>query len=140
APAAAVTLEDALRGLGGSAEDALGEAVRRIGALDDPRALPALEALIDDRLRVAADGRVFIWDSRRHDALAPLTGQVVTPRPEGLKEIESNNEIKRAVAPVLAQLQLGAPDDAVRLAAAQELAQEATNAGSPELATLLHRA
>src|SRR5437868_1576579 len=32
-PAAAVTLEDALRGLGNSAEDALGEAVRRIGAL-----------------------------------------------------------------------------------------------------------
>src|SRR5207253_235169 len=91
-------------------------------------AIPALEALNDDRLRAAPDGRVFIFDSKQRDILDPLTGKVVSPRPDGIREVEGNNEYRRVVLPVLAQLQLGAPDEGVRLGAAQELA----NRGSPE--------
>ncbi len=66
----------------------------------------------------------------------PLTGAVVSPAPRPLKEVEIGNEIRRVALPVLAQLQLGSPEAAVRLAAAEELSKS----GSAEAATLLHRA
>ena len=53
----------------------------------------------------------------------PLTGAVVAPAPRPLKEVEVGNEIRRVALPVLAQLQLGSPDAAVRLAAAEELSK-----------------
>src|SRR5262249_45373873 len=51
-------------------------------------------------------------------------------------EVEVSNEIRRVAAPVLAQLQLGSPRTAVRLAAAEELAK----GGGAEASALLRKA
>ena len=61
---------------------------------------------------------------------------MVNPAPRPIKEVEVSNEIRRVALPVLAQLKLGSPDTAVRLAAAQEL----SNGGSDEAPALLRRA
>src|SRR5262245_40549043 len=135
-PVHAGPLEDAVEGLAASSEDTIQESVRKLAALDDPRGIPALEALCDDRLRIGADGHPYIWDSKARDVRHPLTGAVVSPAPRPLKGAEGGNEIRRAALPVLAQLQLGSPNAAVRLAAAEELSKN----GAADAAVLLHRA
>src|SRR5438045_7355714 len=128
-------LNDAIDGLAGATDDKITESVTKLGVLDDPQAIPALDALMDDRLRQGADGHAYLWDSKTHDTKDPLTGQAVNaPRP--LKEVEVSNEIRRLADPVLAQLHLGSPDADVRLTAAKEL----SNGGSGEAAALIRRA
>jgi urea transport system permease protein len=129
-------LEDGISKLASASEDDIQDGLRRLAALDDPRAIPALEALCDDRLRAGPDGRAYFWDSKTRDLRDPLTGQVVAPRPASVREVEMNNELRRVALPVLAQLQLGSPTASVRLAAAEELAKR----GSSDAAQLLHRA
>jgi hypothetical protein len=65
-------------------------------------------------------GVAFLWLSRWRPA----------------REVESNNDIRREVGPALASLQLASPTAAVRLAAAEELA----NGGGGEAAELLRKA
>src|SRR6185312_13290859 len=119
-------LHDAIDGLASSSDDKITESVNKI---------PALDALMDDRLRIGADGQAYIWDSHTHDTRDPLTGSAVNaPRP--LKEVEVSNEIRRVADPVLAQLHLGSPDSEVRLTAAKEL----STGGSGDAPALLRRA
>jgi urea transport system permease protein len=128
-------LEDAVAGLAAPSEDKVEESIRQLATLDDARAWPALDALCDDRLRVGADGKPYIWESKTHDAKDPLTLAVVSaPRP--LKEVEVTNDIRRVAAPVLAQLRLGSPSAAERLAAAEELSK----GGGADATSLLHKA
>jgi urea transport system permease protein len=129
-------LEDGVAKLASASEDDIQEGLRRLATLDDPKAIPALEALCDDRLRAGPDGKPYIFDSKTRDLRDALTGQVVSARPSPLREVEMNNELRRVALPVLAQLQLGAPEAAVRRAAAEELAKR----GSAEAAGLLKRA
>jgi urea transport system permease protein len=129
-------LEDALRGLGSTSDDGIVESVHKLAALDDPRAIPALDALTDDRLRAGPDGQVYVWNSKTRDLQDAVTLQPLATRPAGLREVEVSNEIRRVVLPVLAQLQLGSPSAETRLGAAQELAKRDT----PEAAALLHKA
>jgi urea transport system permease protein len=133
--ARAGALEDAVTGLASPSEDRVEESIKRLAALDDARAWPALDALCDDRLRQGADGKAYIWDGKTHDTKDPLSLQVVAaPRP--LKEVEVTNDIRRVAAPVLAQLRLGSASASERLSAAEELSKS-SDAGAAEL---LHRA
>jgi urea transport system permease protein len=128
-------LEDAVQGLASPSEDKVEDSIRSLGTLDDARAWPALDALCDDRLRVGADGKVYIWDGKTHDAKDPLSLAVVqAPRP--LKEVEVSNEVRRVAGPVLAQLRLGSASASERLAAAEELSK----GGDAEATSLLHKA
>jgi urea transport system permease protein len=138
APAAAHAgpLEDAVEGLAGSSDEKIEEAVNKLAALDDPRAIGVLDALCDDRLRVGSDGHPYIWDSKIREVRRPLTNEIVSPAPRPLKEVEVSNDIRRVAYPVLAQLQLGSPSADVRLAAATELSK----GGSAEAPALLHKA
>ena len=129
-------VEDAVEGLAASSDDKIEEAVHKLAALDDPRAIGVLDALCDDRLRVGSDGHPYIWDAKVREARQPLTNQIVSPAPRPLKEVEVSNDIRRVALPVLAQLQLASPDAGVRLAAATELSK----GGSVEAAALLHKA
>jgi urea transport system permease protein len=132
-------LEDAVQGLAASGDDRddkVNESIRKLEALQDARAWPALDALCDDRLLVAGDGKPYIWDPKAHIAHEPVTLAIVTPTPFGLKELDVSNEIRRVAQPVLAQLRLGAAETSVRLAAAEEL----SNNGGDEAASILHRA
>lgn len=136
APAAGDPLAGAIDGLTASSDEKIEDAINKLAALDDPRAITALDALTDDRLRVGADGHAYVWDSKAREVRNALTGSIVNPAPRPLKEVEVSNDVRRLAFPVLAQLQLGSPDPAVRLRAAEELSK----GGSPEAAALLHKA
>jgi urea transport system permease protein len=129
-------LEDAVDGLAASSDDKIEDAVNKLAATGDPRAISTLDALCDDRLRIGADGHLYIWDSKLHEVRRPITDEIVSAPPRPLKEVEVSNDIRRVAYPALAQLELGSPDATVRLAAAEELSK----GGSPEGAALLHNA
>jgi urea transport system permease protein len=135
-PAFAATIEEAVNGLASSSGEKISASVKQLAALDDPRAIPALDALCDDRLRAGADGRAWIFDSHTHDLKDPLTGAAAPAGAQPAKEVELDNDIRREAQPVLAQLQLASPDKGVRLAAAEELSK----AGSDDAAVMLHKA
>jgi urea transport system permease protein len=134
--ARAGALEDAVQGLATNEEEKLVASLHALASLDDARAWPALDALCDDRLRIGADGKVYVWDGKTRDVRDPLTLAVVKPEPRPLKEVEVSNEIRRVANPVLAQLKLGAPNASDRLAAAEELSKS----GGDSAAVMLHKA
>jgi urea transport system permease protein len=137
--AQAGALEDSVQALGAQGDDRddkIVEAVRKIAALDDAKALPALDALCEDRLKLGSDGKVYIYDSKSRDVRDPFTLAVVSPAPKPLKDVDSSNEIRRVALPALAQLKLGSPNKSDRLSAAEELSK----GGGIEAAVMLHRA
>ena len=71
-----------MRALGDSEPEAVARAIAALGERGDAAALPALEALYDDRLRVGPDGSVFVDAAQDPDA-APATRRRagLAPRP-----------------------------------------------------------
>jgi urea transport system permease protein len=118
---AAQSLAEDLRALGSTDPEAVKQAITALGDRGDAAALPALEALMDDRLRAGADGTVYVRDSKRDALVDPLTGAVATAAGK-LRALETDNETRRLLGPALARLRLSAADPAVRLTAAEELA------------------
>jgi urea transport system permease protein len=123
-PARADELGDAVAGLGGSSFAAKEKAIAALGRLGDPRAVPVLKGLADDRLRRAPDGRVVLMDTaggttRLTDA---ATGEALKDlAPDGLDRIIVNNRLRGAIEAALGGLTLFSPDPATRLTAAQDL-------------------
>jgi urea transport system permease protein len=130
---AAADLEPLLRELGSPDTDKVRLAVTALADKGDVAALPALEALNDDNLKVAPDGAVYLFDAKERVLKHPLTGATVAPEPANLRGAETNNEIRRVLEPVLAQLKLGAADPRIRLAAAEELAKGGGASATPLL-------
>ncbi len=109
--------------------------VKAIGALiagGDPAALPLLQAAIDGELQTVGTQRVLIVSGDR--ATDALTGQVVTPLPEGREDVVVNNRIRRALATGIAAFKLASPDKEVRLAAAKEMQNSADEDALPAIA------
>jgi urea transport system permease protein len=129
-------LQDAVNGLAADSAEKIAASIKQLATLGDPRAISALEALCDDRLRAGADGRAWVWDSKTRELSDPLTGAPAPPTARPAHEVESSNEIRRDALPILAELQLSAPQADVRLAAAEELAKS----GSEDASVLLHKA
>ncbi len=122
--------------LGQSDPEAVARAIAALGERGDAAALPALEALYDDRLRVGPDGAIYLLQSKTRTLVRAIEGTAVSPAPSPLRSGEMNNEIRRAIGPVIARLKLRAPDPAVRLAAARELSLR----GGDAVLTLLRAA
>src|SRR5438105_4966589 len=59
-PARAEELAEVVARLGGDGFAAKEKAIAALGKLGDPRAVPILQALRDDRLRRASDGRIVL--------------------------------------------------------------------------------
>ena len=130
-------LEDGLRALGSPEPEAVEAALAALAVMGDPAAIPALEALVDDRLRVAPDGSLSLLINRDRTHRHPVTLQPLAPQPSGTREVEVNNELRRVALPVLARLKLGSPSEKVRLAAAQELDERGSAEALPVLTQAL---
>lgn len=115
-------LRDALSGLGSENRDDLLAAIRAIGQIGDGAALPALDALQNDKLRIAPDGRVLILEANGK-LIDALDNTEVTVDPASLKKPSMNNRVRKEIKPVIAKLRLMSPDFNRRLAAAKEVAQ-----------------
>jgi len=120
AQAASPEFDAAILGLAAQDRDIIIQSVETLGKLGDGAALPALQALLDDTMRVSKDGRPIILDKdgKAHDA---LTNE---PFKESVDDLESpsiSNQVRRSLEPVVAQLSLVALDPAVRLKAVETL-------------------
>jgi urea transport system permease protein len=138
-PARAEELAAVVAGLGGDGFAAKEQAIVALGKLGDPRAVPILKALSEDRLRKAPNGRIVIivttgGTTRLSDA---ATGQELPDlAAAGLDRIIVNNRLRGAIDAALGALTLFSPDRDARLAAARD----ALRHRSAETAGLLEKA
>src|SRR5712692_2294637 len=138
-PARAEDLAAVVAGLAGDSFAAKEKAIVALGKLGDPRAVPILQALSDDRLRRAPDGRVVVvtqagGTTRLTDA---ASGQALGDvAPDSLDRIIVNNRLRGQIEAALGALGLFSPDPTVRLAAAQD----ALKHPSADAAALLEKA
>jgi len=105
---------------------------------DSASALPALQALCDERLLMAPDGALFYKDDKGAFRIA-ATRAVASPAPEATKVVEMNNSLRRAVLPLIARLRLVSSDTDVRLAAVNELAKRGAADGAVLLRAALEK-
>src|SRR5271154_5031533 len=138
-PARAEDLAAVVSGLAGDSFADKEQAIVALGKLGDPRAVPILQAMSDDRLRRTADGRVVLLvtagaATKPTDA---VSGQELTDvAPDSLERIIVNNRLRGAIEAALGALTLFSPDPAARLAAAQDVLKHP----APETAALLGKA
>src|SRR5882724_10008888 len=122
--ARAEDLAGAVGGLAGDSFAAKEQAIVALGKLGDPRAVPILEALRDDRLRRAPDGRVVLiattgGTTRLTDAASGR--ELAGVAPDSLDRIIVNNRLRGLIEASLGALTLFSPDRSARLAAAQDV-------------------
>ena len=127
---------DLLKPLAGDDPEARVVAVAQIAALATPEAARVLQALQDDALYAAPDGKVYVVDGEQ--AYDPATGQLGAV-PDGIDGVMVNNRLRAAVAGALSGLQLLAPQRTVRLEAAQALQKAVDPAQLPLIRTALAR-
>lgn len=125
-----------LKPLAADDSDAKVAAVDQIAALATPEAAKVLQALQDDALYAAPDGKVYVVDGEQ--AYDPVTGQLGAV-PDGIDGVMVNNRLRAAVAGALSGLQLLAPERSVRLAAAQALQKAVDPAQIPLIRKALAR-
>src|SRR5205807_8742913 len=122
-PARAEDLAAIVAGLGGAGFADKEKAIVALGKLGDPRAVPILQALGDDRLRKAPDGRIVIVAAGRETTKLSdaATGQELPDlAPDSLDRIIVNNRLRGAIEGALGALTLFSPNREARLAAAQD--------------------
>src|SRR5437667_1444078 len=122
-PARAEDLAAIVAGLGGASFADKEKAIVALGRLGDPRAVPILQALGDDRLRKAPNGRIVIVAAGRETTKLSdaATGQELPDlAPDSLDRIIVNNRLRGAIEGALGALTLFSPDREARLVAAQD--------------------
>ncbi len=117
--ASADQLSEDLAGLASKDAADVSRAIIKAANRGDARALPALHALDDGKLRFDTVKHLLIKadTGKLSDA---LTGAAANAQGK-LEEPASDNEVRRALSPALASLSLSAPDPKTRLAAARSL-------------------
>jgi urea transport system permease protein len=134
--AAAEDLDAALRGLSQPTGDEVARAVQAVAATGNPRALLVLHALRDGNV-VVFDGRpACVRDAAGvlHDA---VTGESAIDA-QGRAPV-MDNEVRRVLDPVIARLELDAPDPEVRRGAVEFLENRSNEEDAPVLREALAR-
>jgi urea transport system permease protein len=125
APSPAATLDEIAPRLAAGDFDDRARVVAEIAATGDPRAIPLLELLAAGDLEAwRADGRLVRLDERGSDTVAVdvLTGaDVGAAGRRDTEKVRVNNALRRTIRSALGALTLGAPDPAVRAAAAEKV-------------------
>jgi urea transport system permease protein len=132
APALALDAALVQRLASGSSDERVA-AVNALAASGDPRAYAVLEALSEGVLQTAGERVLIVRDDSAVDA---ITGEGVTSLPEAREDVMVNNRLRGAVGSALAALRLLAPERAVRLKAAKDVAA----ATDPAILPLLEKA
>ena len=118
AAAADGAFEVSLRTLAQPSAESVSKAAEAMADSGDPRALRVLSALRDGNLVVSDLGRVYLRDD--NGALKDaVTGAAAGPEPS--HSVETDNGIRRGLAPLIARLELHSPDPKVRIGAASAL-------------------
>src|SRR6266851_4587375 len=138
-PAWAEDLATVVSDLAGASFAAKEKAIVALGKLGDPLAVPILQALSDDRLRLTPDGRVVLVApvGGTTKLMDPVSGQQLQDvAPDSLERIIVNNRLRGLIEAALGTLTLFSPDRDVRFAAAQNVLKHP----SPDKMALLDKA
>jgi len=126
APAAPTDFASAIKALNADYYDVKVAAVQLLAKIGDPRALPVLQAMQDERLVAASDGRLVYAgpaggykDALTGETVAGLTG-------DGLSEVMVNNRLRGLLQGVIGQFSLYSPDSETRRQAALAIADQPT--------------
>jgi len=138
-PARAEDLAAVVSELGGASFATKEKAIVALGKLGDPLAVPILQALSEDRLRRAPDGRIVLVarGGGATKVLDAASGRELSDvAPDSLERIIVNNRLRGLIEASLGTLTLFSPDRDARLAAAQNVLKHP----SPDKVALLEKA
>jgi len=99
-----------LKDLGNKSRSKIKKAIKDLGNQGNPAALPALEALKDNRLRISADGVLIILNESGDKGRNALSKKQVDLKPLNLRKPRINNSVRRALSSTIGKLQLQSSD------------------------------
>ena len=116
-----------LKDLGHKSRSKIKKAVKNLGNQGNPAALPALQALKDNRLRVSEDGTLIILNESGDAGREVLTDKQVDVKSLELSKPRINNSVRRALSATIGKLQLQSTDTNIRLSAAKQLLKKSSS-------------
>jgi len=116
-----------LKDLGNKSRSKIKKAIKDLGNQGNPAALPALEALKDNRLRISADGLLIILNESGDKGRNALSENQVDLKSLNLRKPRINNSVRRALSSTIGKLQLQSSDPNIRLAAAEQLLKKSSS-------------
>ncbi len=128
--------ESAIKDLGNKSRSKIKIAVKRLGNMGNLKALPALEALKNKRLKVSEEGVLIILNEAGDQGRDALNGNSVDLSSLTLRKPRINNSVRRALTMAIGKLKLTSNSPEVRLKAAGELLKRP----SGELVDLVEKA
>jgi len=115
-----------LKDLGNKSRTKIKKAIKDLGNQGNPAALPALEALKDNRLRISDDGSLIILNVSGDKGQNALSEKQVDLKSLNLRKPRINNSVRRVLSSTIGKLQLQSSDPNIRLAAAEQLLKKSS--------------
>ena len=120
-----------LKELGSKSRSQIKIAVKTLGELGNPAALPALNALKSKRLAMTINGKLVILNESEDQARDALSGEKLDIKISTLRKPRINNSVRRHLSTAIAKLKLSSENSLVRLEAAQDILKRPSSAVLP---------
>ncbi|SVD12816.1 uncharacterized protein METZ01_LOCUS365670, partial [marine metagenome] len=120
-----------LKELGSKSRSQIKIAVKTLGELGNPAALPALNALKSKRLAMTINGKLVILNESEDQARDALSGEKLDIKISTLRKPRINNSVRRHLSTAIAKLKLNSENSLVRLEAAQDLLKRSSSTVLP---------
>ena len=119
--------ENTLKDLGNKSRSQIKLAVKALGNMGNPAAIPVMEALKEKRLRISDNDALIILNEAKDKGHDALTGQPVELGSLNLRKPRINNAVRRLLSTAIGKLKLFSDDPEIRLSAAQDLLKRSSN-------------
>jgi urea transport system permease protein len=119
--------ENTLKDLGNKSRSQIKLAVKALGNMGNPAAIPVMEALKEKRLRISDNDALIILNEAKDKGHNALTGQPVELGSLNLRKPRINNAVRRLLSTAIGKLKLFSDDPEIRLSAARDLLKRSSN-------------
>ena len=119
--------ENTLKDLGNKSRSKIKLAVKALGNMGNPAAIPVMEALKEKRLRISDNDALIILNEAKDKGHNALTGQPVELGSLNLRKPRINNAVRRLLSTAIGKLKLFSDDPEIRLSAARDLLKRSSN-------------
>ena len=119
--------ENTLKDLGNKSRSKIKMAVKALGNMGNPAAIPVMEALKEKRLRISDNDSLIILNEAKDKGHDALTGQPVELGSLNLRKPRINNAVRRLLSTAIGKLKLFSDDPEIRLSAARDLLKRSSN-------------
>ena len=119
--------ENTLKDLGNKSRSKIKMAVKALGNMGNPAAIPVMEALKEKRLRISDNDALIILNEQKDKGHDALTGQPVELGSLNLRKPRINNAVRRLLSTAIGKLKLFSDDPEIRLSAARDLLKRSSN-------------